>query len=626
MVKQLNSFLVLLGMTIFAIVDYNAFQNYKGGLLTYSTFSISFLLLLISAFYRNNSDAYLFLVIFLWMGFWAKLSVHLIVGYDYVEPTGSFNWSADAWDQVLWISTVACWGLLLGRLILFRGMGEKPDEYRKLLFYPEWYPRYRISLWIFLVAFVLGANFSNITLGIQQIGLAPRTVLLWPMNALIAWVVSIGGAIAVASLVWWELSFNRQGWISIFAVLIEAFLSTASLLSRGIYIFHSVPSLLALYRNKKYFIGFSRLRFALVAIAFCMLFVVSIVSVTTFRSYLYPHAGGFTTLDQERLTRIEVLNGGINHIRHLILKGEPRENEILDLLKEKYELEIALKRPLSKDSVMMNKLIALDEKIVKEKLLTTQDASYQSQVLLKLLEDKNYLIKQLLMVKPKTESMIDRGVKDIKGIAKIFVFTPEVLADEFKATKSTVFLDEEISKNDKNDLLEELLYQLRTGWVKQVLSLSIDRWIGLEGVMAVVSYEEKSFNFMFDALIEKRYSDTVTKYQEVCQSKYIYTDNNTWQFASLPGSVAFLYFSGSALIVFLGMCLFSVLVQCAEGVIYHLTKNPILCALLGGVFANWVAQFGITPRQDIPYYFMIFLAVLFISSVQKIRCLTSNER
>lgn len=49
---------------------------------------------------------------------------------------------------------------------------------------------------------------------------------------------------------------------------------------------------------------------------------------------------------------------------------------------------------------------------------------------------------------------------------------------------------------------------------------------------------------------------------------------------------------------------------------FKLTSNPLLCSLFGLTLANTVAQFGITPRQDIPFYSMILGFVLLVSIVQ----------
>jgi hypothetical protein len=85
--------------------------------------------------------------------------------------------------------------------------------------------------------------------GVQQIGLTARTIFPWPLNAVIALLVSIGGAMGVVTLLWWDVSLKKSPWAGMFFILMEAFLSTTSLLSRGVFLFHSIPPLLALYKK-----------------------------------------------------------------------------------------------------------------------------------------------------------------------------------------------------------------------------------------------------------------------------------------------------------------------------------------------------------------------------------------
>jgi hypothetical protein len=69
-------------------------------------------------------------------------------------------------------------------------------------------------------------------------------------------------------------------------------------------------------------------------------------------------------------------------------------------------------------------------------------------------------------------------------------------------------------------------------------------------------------------------------------------------------------------VVMLGMAAFSLLLQLSEQFIFRLTSNPLLCSLFGLTLANTISQFGITPRQDIPFYSMIFAFVILIWMVQ----------
>lgn len=134
--------------------------------------------------------------------------------------------------------------------------------------------------------------------------------------------------------------------------------------------------------------------------------------------------------------------------------------------------------------------------------------------------------------------------------------------------------------------------------------------------MAVSAYPEKSKKLLFEAITEKRGIGTTTKFQEIANSHYRWVDSNNWQFASLPGAAAFFYFSGSLWVVMLGMAILSLLLQLSEQFIFRLTSNPLLCSMIGLTMANTISQFGITPRQDIPFYCMIFAFVILVWIVQ----------
>jgi hypothetical protein len=145
--------------------------------------------------------------------------------------------------------------------------------------------------------------------------------------------------------------------------------------------------------------------------------------------------------------------------------------------------------------------------------------------------------------------------------------------------------------------------------------LLVNRWIGIEGVMAISSYDGKSDALLYDMLTEKREIGKVTAYQEVSKSGY-QTPDAKFQFGSMPGMSGFLYYSGSLWVVFAGMMGIAVLVFLSERLIFWLTSNPIICSLYGMILANTVAQFGMTPRQDVPQYLMIYILIAGIWLIQ----------
>lgn len=68
----------------------------------------------------SASVGYVFLIVFLTLGFWVKLMLHLWLDYPYLEPTGLFDGAPHAWDEVMWVNYMGLLGVWLGRSCLCR--------------------------------------------------------------------------------------------------------------------------------------------------------------------------------------------------------------------------------------------------------------------------------------------------------------------------------------------------------------------------------------------------------------------------------------------------------------------------------------------------------------------------
>src|SRR5690606_1500906 len=66
-----------------------------------SLFHLSFLTMLLLVLPKPRVDAYSFLALFLFLGFWVKFVAHQWFDYPFIEPTGAFNGSADQWNTAL---------------------------------------------------------------------------------------------------------------------------------------------------------------------------------------------------------------------------------------------------------------------------------------------------------------------------------------------------------------------------------------------------------------------------------------------------------------------------------------------------------------------------------------------
>lgn len=523
---------LVFGLVVWFVLFTMGLVGYSGSKAVYALFSIVTGIMLVTGFRKIMSYGYSFLCVFLWLGLWLKLTIHTILDYPFVEPVGSFLGGAHAWDEVLYTAIVASLGVILGKLIYNQILSRFGVHGDRKPVVPPWYAKSRKWLWAGLVVTAAGALFINIKYGIHQIGLAPRTVLLWPLNAGIAWLLNIGLATGISVMLWWDIVLRKNLTIPLYAIIAEALVSSVSILSRAAYVFHAIPQLWAAYRLKHTFKDWSHAKTGLLIVIFALLLLVSVSAVTTFRNILYQSGAYLSTAFQVASARSEALTREVGTLQLKIQSSSPAERLALEkrareLLVEKLKFEA----------------IAAKEKA--KSLEAMKSGSAQSKV-----------------------------------------------------------------------LLNEFGYQITGGSAVLLLQLSVDRWIGLEGLMAVQAYPKKNADLLRQALNEKPEAGVPDIYQTISNSIYLKSDGTKFRFATLPGAAAFLYYSGSLFIVLLGMVFFSFAVLVIEFVIGALTANPILCSLYGVVMASNVAQFGGSPRLSLPYFFMLACGILLIWMVQ----------
>ncbi|MDP3192347.1 hypothetical protein [Rhodoferax sp.] len=521
--------LLIFIMAVWLLMFTLGLSGYSGSKAAYAMFSIVTGTMLVTGFQQRSSYGYLFLTLFLWLGFWLKLTIHTILNYPFVEPVGSFLGGAEAWDEVLYVATVACLGVMLGKFLydyVSSPIGTMRGDVKPAA--PPWYEKSRKWVWAGLIVTAIAVLIVNMRYGLHQIGLVPRTVLMWPLNAVVAWLLNIGLGTGTAVLLWWEIALKKNVTVPIYAIVAEAFLSSVSILSRAIYIFHALPQLWAAYQFRHTFSRWSRTKTVLLAVVFVSLLAVSISAVTTLRNYLYQSGVYSSTAFQVAYSHHEVIMGAIY------------------ALQSKIDSSTLAERP-----VLLNRMRELQvERLRLEQILAAE--------------------------KVKLSEVMQSG-----------------------AVQSKI-------------LLNEFGYQITEGVSTRILQLSVDRWIGLEGLMSVQSYPEKNISLLWNALIEKPEVGKPDTYQTVSNSIYLKSDGTKFNFASLPGAAAFLYYGNSLPIVMLGMMFFSLVVLVAEFLINALTSNPILCSLYGALLASNVAQFGVSPRLSLPFIFMLACGILLV--------------
>lgn len=434
---------------VWVILSISGAMKYPGSLDHYIVFSVVFLVVLVSGFFRSPGYGYLFLAVMLWLGFWLKFTVHLLLAYPFVEPVGQFAPTPSSWDKVLLIASVGGGGLMAGRLLY--SVGRYPSTIRNFSLMPsppEWYVSARRWLWFALIMFSICLAAANMVYGIAQSGLVPRTILIWPLNAVTYWLHSYGISFVVATFLFWDICLGKISW-SVYGMLIEGFVSGVSILSRATYVFHTIPQLVVLIQNRTSLAELSKKNMLVFAVAFVVLLFAS----------------------------LHVVNGLRNHY----YSGLPIDISFVDLLPG--------------------------------------------------------------------------------------------------------------------------------GFV-------VDRWVGLEGVMAVVAYPEKGWKLFVQALLERREIGKSSLYQEICLAHYRSMDMSKFQFASLPGPVAFFYFTGKLWMVFLGMVVIAVLVTASERLVDYLLANPLMNAIWGGFAASMASQMGVAPVGMLVFIFEMACGIIMIRVFQ----------
>ena len=237
------------GCVAFIGISLTAWRSYPGTFVSFAAFNLVFLGLLALIFPKPRLYCYTVLAVFLALGFWAKLAVHLLTGSAFVEPVGRFDGSPELWDSALNAATAGATGILAIRLAHWAiccRRGRSGDFVEAPGIAPTWYIKSRVLVWLLVAGAGIALNLWNYTAAYYQIGVNPRLVLPFHLNVLTGWLISNGFAIAFATLFYWEISFRPSNIHRVLvAPFIEALMASASALSRSLYLFHAAPYIFA---------------------------------------------------------------------------------------------------------------------------------------------------------------------------------------------------------------------------------------------------------------------------------------------------------------------------------------------------------------------------------------------
>lgn len=160
--------------------------------------------------------------------------------------------------------------------------------------------------------------------------------------------------------------------------------------------------------------------------------------------------------------------------------------------------------------------------------------------------------------------------------------------------------------------------------------LFLDRWVGIEGVMAVSSSKLLGWALWNEALAEKFQEGQLSLYDRTfIDSPYTSasTDKPKNHFVSLPGIVAFFYYPGSYIFLFVALFFLGLFAAANECFVYRFGgRNWVLCSLFAQVIAFRYVSFGYVPSQSYLLFGSLVLNVLFIYSADKMLIMHQSRR
>jgi hypothetical protein len=159
--------------------------------------------------------------------------------------------------------------------------------------------------------------------------------------------------------------------------------------------------------------------------------------------------------------------------------------------------------------------------------------------------------------------------------------------------------------------------------------LLVDRWTGLEGVMATVAYPVRNMSLLLEAATKRRSYGTVDVYtKKISGSAFSEVDAKKYHYATLAGPIALFYFSGSLLVVFGGMALISLLMSAVELLWLWLVRDRLLVATSGLYLALLVLQLSgslIQPATSVITVTCAFIGVWLVGNFRRnIRFVSKN--
>ena len=149
--------------------------------------------------------------------------------------------------------------------------------------------------------------------------------------------------------------------------------------------------------------------------------------------------------------------------------------------------------------------------------------------------------------------------------------------------------------------------------ISEFLSLSINRWVGIDALLSVSQSENLSFEFLKSSFFEKKQFREGSFYIDNFYQNFEYTKSENFNVVITPGLISYLYYTGSVTFVFISIIIIVLFCSLIEKLFFLFSaNNQILINIIGYAMAVRATHFGYLPYNTINYFFSIFVTLLLV--------------
>ena len=291
----------LIIISLLVTLTYMGTISYVGNKLIYISFSLINNFLLFFAFRKNSIFFETFFGLLLWLGFWFKFTCTItLTDGIFREGVGLFNYSEYSFDKTLIVSQIG--------IIAFIFAGYT----RELLFfkYPmklnfnfstnNFFSKNRLKIWIIFLFFFLSIGTLNFYFKIYQKGLLPVYELNFLISGMFKWLLLFGLSTISSLILYYEANtFKKILIFSVFIVFFETFITSLSMLSRGM-IFNAFAIFFGIYKFSNKINQTNEINYYIKLILIVLsLFYISVSSVNYIRAnYFYVGKSALFTIEK----------------------------------------------------------------------------------------------------------------------------------------------------------------------------------------------------------------------------------------------------------------------------------------------------------------------------------------